>query len=352
MNPSPFLLLFLCLFIAGTGNSAAQTLVITNKGGGLACYKKIDIDDAYTAARENNMAWLRALQTSGKCFTMRRGAQASLIDYSIWGISRINLHVGSGLPKRVYTGNDNFRLGEVGDRSKTQGKKQSRSVVSTSQSPKSKQQPPARKPKISPTTSRVPINSIKNRCQSQMGAYGARMVKVCVDRDVEAYKALDKYPARHQSIIDRCKRVMLSAASWRLVKVCVDKDIEAAIALQQMVDDSEPSVESSPERTSLQTDRFLQVSERTKKLIKKSDDTVREVALEGTSGIWRVIVWVFKDTATQYARTVGGNALHIMELSFAEFGPADYKVEVRRSGRTLWKGIKRKRERRIQWGYE
>ena len=74
--------------------------------------------------------------------------------------------------------------------------------------------------------------------------------------------------------------------------------------------------------------------------------------------MWHLIVEVARNTATAYARTVGENALYIMERKFAEFGPADFDVVVQRAGTpwdsktyvsTIWKGLKRKGERRIQW---
>ena len=104
--------------------------------------------------------------------------------------------------------------------------------------------------------------------------------------------------------------------------------------------------------------RFEQVAPVTRKLIKRSDDTILEVSVGGGSGMWHLIVEVARNTATAYARTVGENALYIMERKFSEFGPADFDVVVQRAGTpwdsktyvsTIWKGIKRKGERRIQW---
>ncbi len=36
-------------------------------------------------------------------------------------------------------------------------------------------------------------NKIIQRCRSQMGEYGAAMMKACVDQDIEADKALSNY---------------------------------------------------------------------------------------------------------------------------------------------------------------
>ena len=70
------------------------------------------------------------------------------------------------------------------------------------------------------------------RCRDQMGEYGAALVKVCVDEDMKAYRALLKYEDRHKPIIDRCKRQMLAMGGWNIVKVCADQDIEAERALE------------------------------------------------------------------------------------------------------------------------
>lgn len=37
------------------------------------------------------------------------------------------------------------------------------------------------------------MQEIISRCRTQMGKYGAAMVKACVDQDIEAEKALQKY---------------------------------------------------------------------------------------------------------------------------------------------------------------
>ena len=106
------------------------------------------------------------------------------------------------------------------------------------------------------------------------------------------------------------------------------------------------------------TSQFNQVSPVTRKLIKRSDDTILKVSLGGGSGTWHLIIEVARNTATHYAKTVGDNALYIMEHKFAEFGPADFEVEVQRDGTpwdsktyvsTIWRGVKRKGDRRIQW---
>lgn len=106
-------------------------------------------------------------------------------------------------------------------------------------------------------------------------------------------------------------------------------------------------------------DRFLTISTATRSLIKRSDESILQVSVGGDGGDgWVLIVEVARGTATQYARTVGDNALYIMELKFAEFGPANFKVEVQRAGTpwdskkyvsTIWKGIKRKGSQKVEW---
>ena len=77
---------------------------------------------------------------------------------------------------------------------------------STKNQPRTK--PRTRAAKRSPR--QVVIAAIKRRCQNRMGAYGSSLVKACVDNDIDAYDALARYPDRFKSIIDRCKRTMLS----------------------------------------------------------------------------------------------------------------------------------------------
>ena len=76
-------------------------------------------------------------------------------------------------------------------------------------------------------------HSVITRCRDQMGSYGASLVKVCVDQDLEAYAALKNYEAEWQSVIDRCSNQMLSTGGWALVKVCTDQDIEAEKSLRE-----------------------------------------------------------------------------------------------------------------------
>ena len=127
---------------------------------------------------------------------------------------------------------------------------------------------------------------------------------------------------------------------------------------KERVQKIKPKPKIQPKPKSSWGDRFQQLAGPTRALIKRSDDTILQVSLGGGSGMWHLIVEVARNTATQYARTVGDNALYIMEHKFAEFGPADYEVEVQRAGTpwdsktyvsTIWKGIKRKGERRVQW---
>ena len=79
---------------------------------------------------------------------------------------------------------------------------------------------------------RAAITAIKARCQRQMGSQGASLVKYCTDLDIAAYDALQRYPRKHKSILDRCKRTMMATGGWSLVKYCADEDIAAAKALE------------------------------------------------------------------------------------------------------------------------
>lgn len=69
------------------------------------------------------------------------------------------------------------------------------------------------------------------RCRSEMGAYGAAIVKGCVDMDMKAYEALKRYSVTHRPIVDRCKESM-GEYGWAIIKGCADMDIEAEQALE------------------------------------------------------------------------------------------------------------------------
>ena len=71
---------------------------------------------------------------------------------------------------------------------------------------------------------------IIDRCRSQMGQYGASMVKACVDQDIEAVNAIAKYPDKYKQIVARCMNQMRQYG-FSMVKACADQDIEAEKAL-------------------------------------------------------------------------------------------------------------------------
>ena len=67
---------------------------------------------------------------------------------------------------------------------------------------------------------------IITRCKLQMSEYGAAMVKGCVDLDIEAFLALNKYSKKYESTISRCNSTMQDYG-YAMVKGCVDLDIKA-----------------------------------------------------------------------------------------------------------------------------
>jgi hypothetical protein len=86
---------------------------------------------------------------------------------------------------------------------------------------------------IAPALAGVPREiraEILDRCATQMGRYGAVLVKMCVDQDLAAVAALDAYPPEHRVTILRCGRDM-RRYGFVLVKSCADQDIAAAKAL-------------------------------------------------------------------------------------------------------------------------
>jgi hypothetical protein len=52
------------------------------------------------------------------------------------------------------------------------------------------------------------MKEIIDRCQSQMGQYGAAMVKACVDQEIQAVEAIVKYDPKYHDIIARCAQQM------------------------------------------------------------------------------------------------------------------------------------------------
>jgi hypothetical protein len=62
------------------------------------------------------------------------------------------------------------------------------------------------------------------RCYNQMGEFGAEGVRVCVDAELSAMKALSAYPQDAEEIVQRCTR-RLQSIGWEMVKACVDKDL-------------------------------------------------------------------------------------------------------------------------------
>lgn len=73
-------------------------------------------------------------------------------------------------------------------------------------------------------------NDIINRCKIDMGEYGSMIVKGCVDQDIKAYKALQKYSEKYSGLIARCKIDMMDYG-WMIMKSCIDQDIKAQKAL-------------------------------------------------------------------------------------------------------------------------
>lgn len=73
---------------------------------------------------------------------------------------------------------------------------------------------------------------IIKRCKAQMGSYGSSMVKACVDQDIEALVALNKYSEMHKSIVGRCY-LQMKDYGYVMIKACADQDIEAEEALSQ-----------------------------------------------------------------------------------------------------------------------
>ena len=65
---------------------------------------------------------------------------------------------------------------------------------------------------------------IIDRCKSQMGEYGASMVKSCVDQDLAAVEKIQSIDDEHKPILDRCMGQMREYG-YSMVKSCVDQDL-------------------------------------------------------------------------------------------------------------------------------
>ena len=75
---------------------------------------------------------------------------------------------------------------------------------------------------------------ILSRCREEMGEYGSAMVKFCVEEDIAAYRALQRYAVELRPFIERCTREM-GSYGWSMVKFCADEDINAERALNDLM---------------------------------------------------------------------------------------------------------------------
>ena len=67
-----------------------------------------------------------------------------------------------------------------------------------------------------------------------MGEHGSAMVKYCAEKDIAAYRALQRYAEELRPFIERCTREM-GPYGWSMIKYCADKDIDAERALNDMM---------------------------------------------------------------------------------------------------------------------
>lgn len=75
---------------------------------------------------------------------------------------------------------------------------------------------------------------IISRCREEMGEHGSAMVKYCAEKDIAAYRALQRYAKELRLFIERCTREM-GPYGWSMIKYCADKDIDAERALNDMM---------------------------------------------------------------------------------------------------------------------
>lgn len=94
----------------------------------------------------------------------------------------------------------------------------------------------AREPTPDASDEAAEREKIISRCRDEMGEYGSAMVKYCAEKDIAAYRALQRYPVEHRSFVERCTGEM-GEYGWSMVKYCADKDIDAEQALTDMLAD-------------------------------------------------------------------------------------------------------------------
>jgi hypothetical protein len=68
------------------------------------------------------------------------------------------------------------------------------------------------------------------RCHYEMGEFGVEAVRGCIETENAALGALSAYPMPARPIISRCAG-QLRGNGWEVIKLCVDKDLEAEAAL-------------------------------------------------------------------------------------------------------------------------
>ena len=74
------------------------------------------------------------------------------------------------------------------------------------------------------------LDEIKKRCKSDMGQYGASLVKTCIDMDLAVIDDLNKFSTSHKNTYNRCMRDMRSHG-FNLVHTCITMDVEAQKAI-------------------------------------------------------------------------------------------------------------------------
>ncbi len=77
---------------------------------------------------------------------------------------------------------------------------------------------------------------IKDRCNEVAGKFGKEMVKACIDRDIDAWKELEGYPAESEAIIVWCRQRRI-ALGLKIVKSCVDRETASREGAAAIVDE-------------------------------------------------------------------------------------------------------------------
>jgi hypothetical protein len=84
-------------------------------------------------------------------------------------------------------------------------------------------------------------DDIVNGCTFSNAEFGTVAIQICIEDNQAARAAVSQYPKEVQEIVARCVRGR--EMGWSMVKLCIDKDIEAEAALANYGTEHDASME-------------------------------------------------------------------------------------------------------------